>query len=399
MQDTQQDRPEKSASIIFVIGADGGVFRTYNWIIEVMTNTGPVRKIIHVDMDMYYAAVELLDKPELREQPVVVGGSPKSRSVVTTANYVARKYGIRSAMSCAEAYRRNPQTVFIKPDFPKYHKYSEIIRSIFFTYTNLVEPLSLDEAYLDVTANKLGEPSATRIAGAIKRDIFEQTQLTASAGVAPNMFVAKIASDFKKPDGLTVVPPEKVLEFILPLPVRRIPGIGPKSDARMAELGVRTVADLAGQTREWLDEHFGSFGEYLYDIARGIDEREVTPFWERKSLGAEETFQHDLLEIPEIEDYLRHCAQSVFKQLVKEGKQARTVTLKIKYYNFQSITRRRTLDDFIQNADQIFEVARDLLSRTDAGRVKIRLAGISLSSFSKKEKPDNEAQLPFPNLS
>src|SRR3990172_2644324 len=340
-----------------------------------MANPEQVRKIIHVDMVMFYAAVELLERPELRDKPVVVGGSPQSRSVVTTANYVARKYGIHSAMSCAEAYRRCPECVFIKPDFPKYHKFSEIIRSIFFKFTDLVEPLSLDEAYLDVTVNKTGEPSATRIARAIKNEIFERTGLTASAGVAPNMFVAKIASDHKKPDGLTVVPPEKVLDFIRPLPVRRIPGIGPVSEARMAKLGIRTVADLSAQTREWLEEHFGSFAQHLWEIARGIDEREVTPSWERKSLGAEETFERDLLDVCEIENYLRDCARSVFDQLTKEGKRARTVTLKIKYHNFRSVTRRRTLEDFIATAEELFEVARDLLSRTDAGRVKIRLAG------------------------
>lgn len=362
-----------------------------------MANAGAVRKIIHVDMDMFYAAVELLDRPELREQPVVVGGSPRSRSVVMTANYVARKFGIHSAMSCAEAYRRCPQCVFIRPDFSKYHKYSQIIRSIFFKYTDLVEPLSLDEAYLDVTVNKTGEASATRIAGAIKSEIFEQTGLTASAGVAPNMFVAKIASDFKKPDGLTVVPPEKVLDFIRPLPVRRIPGIGPVSDAHMAKLGIRTVADLAEKTREWLEEHFGSFGHYLWDIARGIDERQVTPSWERKSLGAEETFDRDLLDVREIENYLRDCARRVFDQLTKEGKRARTVTLKIKYHDFRTITRRRTLTDFIGTVDEIFAVACDLLSRTDAGRVKIRLAGISLSTFSQTEKPESTLPLPFSN--
>jgi DNA polymerase IV len=349
-------------------------------------------------MDMFYAAVELLERPEFREKPVVVGGSPQSRSVVTTANYVARKYGIHSAMSCAEAYRRCPECIFIKPDFSKYKKYSEIIRFIFFKFTDLVEPLSLDEAYLDVTINKTGDPSATRIATAIKQEIFDQTGLTASAGVAPNMFVAKIASDYKKPDGLTVVPPEKVLDFIRPMAVRRIPGIGPVSDARMAKLGIRTVADLAAQTREWLEEHFGSFGQYLWEIARGIDDREVTPSWERKSLGEEETFERDLLDIREIEDYLRECARNVFDQLTKEGKQARTVTLKIKYHNFRSITRRRTLEDFIVNADQIFTVACELLSRTDAGRVRIRLAGISLSTFNRLEKSVNEAQLPFPDL-
>jgi DNA polymerase-4 len=364
-----------------------------------MGDPGTMRKIIHVDMDMFYAAVELLEHQELRDRPVVVGGSPKSRSVVTTANYVARKYGIHSAMSCAEAYRRCPECVFIKPDFPKYQKYSQIIRSIFFKFTELVEPLSLDEAYLDVTVNKRGELSATRIAREIKNEIFEQTCLTASAGVAPNMFVAKIASDYKKPDGLTVVPPEKVLDFIRPLPVRRIPGIGPVSDAHMAKLGIRTVADLASQTSEWLEEHFGSFGQYLWEIARGIDERDVTPSWERKSLGEEETFERDLLDLREIEEYLRGCSDHVFKQLNKEGKRARTVTLKIKYHNFRSVTRRRTLDDFINSADEIFEVVCDLLSRTDAGRVKIRLAGISLSTYNRKDKSLPQTQLAFPDCS
>ena len=356
---------------------------------------GGTRKIIHVDMDMFYAAVELLDRPDLRDKPVVVGGSPKSRSVVTTANYVARKYGIHSAMSCAEAYRRCPECIFISPDFSKYRKYSEIIRSIFFNYTEIVEPLSLDEAYLDVTHNKVGDPSATRIAAAIKKDIFEQTGLTASAGVGPNMFIAKVASDYRKPDGLTVVPPEKVLDFIRPLPVRRIPGVGPVSEANMAKLGIRTVSDLATKTEEWLQEHFGSFAHYLRDIAQGMDEREVTPYWERKSLGEEETFDHDLLEVSEIEKYLKTCAVHVFEQLTKEGKQARTVTLKLKYHNFRTITRRRTLDTYVLNGDHIFEVARDLLSRTDAGRVKIRLAGISLSTFTSKEKSVPQEQLPL----
>ncbi|HET6266729.1 MAG TPA: DNA polymerase IV [Acidobacteriota bacterium] len=361
-----------------------------------MENSGQVRKIIHVDMDMFYAAVELLDRPELRDKPVVVGGSPRSRSVVTTANYVARKFGIRSAMPCAEAYRRCPDTVFLPPDFPKYHKYSQMIRAILYKYTDLVEPLSLDEAYLDVTVNKIDEPSATRIAMAIKKEIFEQTGgLTASAGVAPNMFVAKIASDMNKPDGLTVVPPEKVLEFILPLPVRRIPGIGPVSDAKMEKLEIRTVSDLATKSREFLEEHFRSFGEYLWKIAQGIDDRQVTPSWERKSLGAEDTFARDLLDVRDIEYYLRECAQRVFKVLEKEEKQARTVTLKIKYHDFRTITRRKTIEEFIASPDEIYAIACELLSKTDAGRVKIRLAGISLSNFGKKETPDNP-QLDFP---
>jgi DNA polymerase-4 len=351
------------------------------------------RKIIHVDMDMFYAAVELLERPELREKPVVVGGSPKSRSVVTTANYVARKYGIRSAMSCSEAYRRCPECVFIKPDFPKYHKYSQMIRAIFLKYTDLVEPLSLDEAYLDVTVNHVGEPSATRIASAIKKEILEQTGLTASAGVAPNMFVAKIASDFNKPDGLTVVPPEKVLDFIRPLPVRKIPGIGPVSEAHLAKLGIRTVADLAAQTREWLEEHFRSSALYFWQIARGMDDRPVTPSWERKSMGEEETFERDLLDLNEIESYLRGCANHLFELLKKDGKQARTVTLKIRYHDFRSVTRRRTLEEYVTSADQIYSVARELLTRTEAGKIRIRLAGITLSTFNQKEKDVPEAQL------
>jgi len=355
-----------------------------------------VRKIIHVDMDMFYAAVELLDRPELRDKPVVVGGPPNSRSVVTTANYVARKFGIRSAMPCAEAFRRCPACIFIKPDFRKYQKASEVIRAVFFEYTDLVEPLSLDEAYLDVTENKVGEPSATRIAKAIKKKILERTGLTASAGVAPNMFVAKIASDFKKPDGLTVVPPEGVLDFIRPLPVIRIPGIGKVTDAHMNRLGIHTVADLAARPVEFLEEQFGSFGEYLFEIARGMDEREVTPDWERKSLGAEETFERDLLDMTAIESFLKECAERVFGELTEEGKRARTVTLKIKYFDFRSITRRRTLDDFVQSPEEILAVAGDLLRSTEAGRTRVRLAGISLSTFTRKERAVRPVQLAFP---
>jgi DNA polymerase-4 len=356
----------------------------------------PVRKIIHVDMDMFYAAVELRDRPDLRNQPVVVGGPPNSRSVVTTANYVARKYGIRSAMPCAEAHRRCPSCVFLPPNFKKYHAVSEVIREVVHEFTDLVEPVSLDEAYLDVTVNKIGEPSATRIAKAIKKKILDRTGLTASAGVASTMFVAKIASDFRKPDGLTVVPPEKVLAFIHPLPVIKIPGIGKVTDGHLAALGIRTVADLASRPLEFLEEQFGSFGDYLHDIARGIDMREVTPVWERKSLGAEETFERDLTGRAAIEEYLKGCAERVFRELGEEEKRARTVTLKIKYHDFHSITRRRTLDDFVRSAGEVYAVARDLLDRTDAGRVPIRLAGLALSTFTRKERRVVPVQLVLP---
>jgi DNA polymerase-4 len=361
-----------------------------------MESPSAVRKIIHVDMDMFYAAVELLTRPDLRGQPVVVGGPPNSRSVVTTANYVARKYGIRSAMPCAEAARRCPSCIFLPPDFEKYRAVSEVIREVFREVTDLVEPVSLDEAYLDVTQNKAGEPSATRIARAVKKKILERTKLTASAGVASTMFVAKIASDFRKPDGLTVVPPERALAFIRPLPVIKIPGIGRVTDGHLAALGIRTVADLAAKPLEFLEEQFGSFGGYLFNIARGVDEREVTPVWERKSLGAEETFERDLTDRGAIEAYLRNCAIRVFGELTEEEKRARTVTLKLKYHDFRSITRRRTLDEFVRSPDEIFALARALLDRTEAGKVPIRLAGIALSTFTRKERRVVPVQLVLP---
>jgi DNA polymerase-4 len=339
------------------------------------------RKIIHVDMDMFFAAVELRDRPELADQPVVVGGRPDSRSVATTANYEARKFGIHSGMSCAEARRRCPHCIFIPPDFKKYQHVSEQIRQILSEYTDLVETMSLDEAYLDVTRNKKNEPSATRIAKEIKARIVACTGLTASAGVAANMFVAKIASDARKPDGLCVVRPDQVMAFIRPLSVIRIPGIGRVTDARMRQLGIRTVADLEKKPLEFLEQEFGKFGRYLHDIARGIDEREVTPWRERQSYGAEETFARDVLEKKLLFDFLRECSQRVFTELQEEGKLARTVTLKIKYSDFQTITRRQTSERFLTSAADVFQAATTLLERTEAGRRPVRLAGISLANF------------------
>jgi DNA polymerase-4 len=346
----------------------------------------PQRKIIHIDMDMFFAAVELRDRPEIADQPVVVGGRPESRSVATTANYQARKFGIHSGMSCAEARRRCPHCIFIPPDFKKYHRVSEQIRQIFIEYTDLIEAMSLDEAYLDVTHNKKNESSATRIAKEIKARIFACTGLTASAGVAANMFVAKIASDARKPDGLCVVRPDQVVGFIRPLPVIRIPGIGRVTDARLQLLGIRTVADLEKKPLEFLKREFGKFGLYLYDIARGIDERQVTPWRERQSYGAEETFAKDILEKGPLLIFLEQCARRVFADLSLEGKQARTVTLKIKYFDFQTITRRQTFDHFLTSATGVFRAAQDLLERTEAGLRPVRLAGISLSNFQEPKK-------------
>jgi len=353
----------------------------------------PVRKIIHVDMDMFYAAVEIRDNPDLAGRPLVVGGSPRSRAVVTTASYEARKYGIRSAMSCAEALRRCPVCLFIPPDFEKYRRVSKEIREIFFRYTSLVEPVSLDEAYLDVTRNHSDEPSATRIARAIKKEILETTGLTASAGVASCRFVAKIASDYHKPDGLTVVPPERVLAFIQPLPVRKIPGIGRVTAARLASLGVATVRDLAGLPLEELLREFGKFGQFLHGIARGIDRREIVPHRERKSISVEDTFQEDTLDLEFLSEFLKRAADRVFEILRREGKEARTVTLKVKYEDFTQVTRRRTLDHAVRSPEEIHAVAMELLQRTEAGRRKVRLAGVGLSSFVEEGPEEGARQL------
>jgi DNA polymerase-4 len=342
----------------------------------------PQRKIIHVDMDMFYAAVEMRDRPELRGRPLVVGGRPDSRSVATTANYEARKFGIHSGMSCAEARRCCPHCVFIPPDFKKYQQVSEQIRQIFFDYTDLVETMSLDEAYLDVTRNKKNEPSATRLAIEIKARIVSTTGLTASAGVAANMFVAKIASDARKPDGLCVVRPEQVMDFIRPLPVIRIPGIGKVTDARMRQLHILTVADLEKKSLQFLEREFGKSGRYLHDIARGIDERQVTPWRERQSYGAEETFAVDILDKRMLLDFLRECSRRVFSELKEERKLARTVTLKIKYFDFRSVTRRQTFDAFLDSGEKVFQAAAALLEKTEAGRRRVRLAGVSLSNFA-----------------
>jgi DNA polymerase-4 len=346
-------------------------------------------------MDMFYAAVERRDRPELRGKPLVVGGRPDSRSVATTASYEARKFGIHSGMSCAQARRLCPQCLFIPPDFKKYHQVSQQIHAIFREYTDLVESVSLDEAYLDVTRNKKNEPSATRLAREIKGRIVAATGLTASAGVAASMFVAKIASDARKPDGLCVVRPEQVMAFIRPLPVAKIPGIGRVTDARMQQLGIRTVADLEKKPLEFLEREFGKFGLYLYDIARGIDERPVIPWRERQSYGCEETFPRDILEKGPLLEFLRECAGRVFTELQEEGKLARTVTLKIKYADFQLVTRRQTFADFLDSPETVFQAARDLLGRTEAGLRPVRLAGIALSNFEPARREKEMAVAPL----
>lgn len=357
--------------------------------------SGKTRKIIHIDMDMFFAAVEIRDNPGLAKKPVVIGGKPNTRSVVSTANYEARKFGIHSAMSCAEAYKRCPACVFLPPNFHKYKEESQKIRDIFYSYTDLVEPMSLDEAYLDVTENKVNEPSATKIAKAIKQKIFKATGLTASAGVAPNKFIAKIASDYYKPDGLCVVPPSKVMEFLKGLPVIKVPGIGKVTNEHLARMGIKTITDLQKKREDFLIASFGKFGRYLHKISQGIDDSPVVTDYERQSYGTEETFDKDILDVEKLLDHLQSCSEYILRSLRKQNLKARTVTLKIKYHDFQAVTRRITYDDFIETEAELFEAVKYLIEKTEAGRKEVRLAGVSLSSFDEKEE-GIPGQLYFP---
>ncbi len=338
-----------------------------------------IRKIIHVDMDAFYAAVEVLDKPALKGRPLVIGGSPNSRGVVCTASYEARKFGIRSAMACSVAYRKCPQAIFLPPRFERYQEISGKIREIFHRYTELVEPLSLDEAYLDVTDNALGL-YATQIARRIKEDIRSELGLTCSAGVAPNKLVAKIASDFRKPDGLVIVLPEQVESFMKPLPVRKIHGVGPATEARLANIGIKTCADVDSFTKETLKQRLGRQGAWIWHAARGEDDRPVETHYERKSFGREDTFPSDLLNIEVIQGKLRQLSESVSRRMERKSEVGKTITLKVKYCNFETITRSRTIKDPVCDADTIFQTAFDLMQRkTDVGRRPIRLIGVSVS--------------------
>ncbi len=357
-----------------------------------------VRKIIHVDMDAFYASVEQRDDPQLRGKPIVVGGRPGGRGVVAAASYEARKFGIRSAMSSSHAYRLCPEAIFVRPRFDAYRAASAQIMEIFHRYTELVEPLSLDEAYLDVTENKLAIPLARDIARAIKDSIREETGLSASAGVAPNKFLAKIASDFRKPDGLTVIPPERVEAFLIDLPIRKFPGVGPVTEQKFASFGILTNRHLRKWALEDLEKHFGKSGRWFYRISRGIDDRVVSSDHERKSLGAEDTFSKDLTEPAEMEQELRKIAEKVAGRLEKRGLEGRTVTLKATYADFEKITRSRTLAQPVSSADDLFALAVELLQLTEAGPEKpVRLLGLQLSNFPvlQEEEMTFPHQLPF----
>lgn len=352
------------------------------------------RKIIHIDMDAFYASIEQRDNPEYRGKPVIVGGKPDSRGVVATASYEARKYGIRSAMPSKRAYQLCPHAIFLYPRFEAYKEASRQIREIFKRYTDIIEPLSLDEAFLDVTVDKQNIGSAIEIAKQIKQAIKDELHLTASAGVSVNKFVAKIASDMKKPDGLTFIGPSKILAFMEALPVEKFFGVGKVTAEKMKGMGLYTGADLKKLTEEELTRYFGKAGHFYYHIVRGIDNREVETHREIKSVGAEDTFAVDLSSLEEMNTELDRIAQLVHKRLQRYNLKGRTITLKVKYSDFRQITRNHSFSEPVGSLETISAIAKELLSFADLENKKVRLLGITLSNFgeapvSSKKKNDS----------
>ena len=345
-----------------------------------------LRKIIHVDMDAFFASVEQRDHPELRGKPVAVGGAG-GRGVVAAASYEARKFGVRSAMPSVTARRLCPDLIFVRPRFEVYKDVSRQIRSVFRHHTDLVEPLSLDEAYLDVTTDKLGIGSATRIAELIRQEIRAKTRLTASAGVSYNKFLAKIASDQNKPDGLCVIRPGEGARFVAGLPVRRFHGVGPRGAERMERLGIATGADLAAKDLAFLREHFGSMADYLFRAARGIDLRPVRANRVRKSVGGERTFAHDISTGAALRETLEGIIDIVWDSIDKTGAKGRTVTLKMKYTDFRTVTRAHSLDHAVPDKPAFARIARALLDEVLPLPLPIRLMGLTLSNLEGERPP------------
>lgn len=351
------------------------------------TESQPQRKIIHIDMDAFYASIEQRDHPEYRGKPVAVGYGEK-RGVVAAASYEARKYGVHSAMPSVTALRKCPHIIFATPRFDVYRSVSNQVMQIFHEYTRLVEPLSLDEAFLDVTVNYPGIRSATLIAREIKQKIFNRTRLTASAGISYNKFLAKIASDYRKPDGLFVIEPEKAEAFIEKLPVTKFFGVGKVTAARMEKLGIRTGYDLKQWSEVDLVNEFGKAGLSYYRFARGIDDREVESERVRKSLGAEETFLDDLDEMVDMLGALDQIAREVHRRAEKRKFMAKTLILKIKYADFTLITRSKTVDHFINTYEKMFELGKELLLQVDdLQEKKIRLLGLTLKKSDAELAP------------
>jgi DNA polymerase-4 len=344
-----------------------------------------MRKIIHADMDAFYASVEQRDEPQLRGKPVIVAWKG-ARSVVCAASYEARAFGVRSAMPAMRAERLCSTAIFIAPDFPRYRVVSRSVREIFKRHTDLIEPVSLDEAYLDVTENRTGLATATLVARTIRDQIRQELNLTASAGVAPNKFLAKLASDWRKPDGLFVIRPEEVDGFLLPLPVGRLPGVGKVTGDRLSKVGIQTVKDLRQLDLTALEQSFGRYGLRLYQLTRGIYESEVVPDRPTQSISVEDTFEQDII-LSETEPMIRRLAEKLWLASRKESRIARTVVLKLKTSEFKILTRSHTLSSPPTSCEQLTEIALKLRERVDlAPQQRYRLVGVGLSNFRESEQ-------------
>jgi DNA polymerase-4 len=349
-----------------------------------------VRKIVHIDMDAFYASVEQRDDPQLRGKPVVVAWRG-SRSVVCAASYEARKSGVRSAMPAVRAERLCPNAIFLPPDFPRYRAVSREVREIFRRHTDLIEPLSLDEAYLDVSENRTGLPTATQVARAIREQIRSELHLTASAGVAPNKFLAKIASDWKKPDGLFVIQPDDVDSFLSPLPVGRLPGVGKVTEEKLKSFQVQTVADLRALDLSTVERHFGRYGVRLHELARGIDNNEVIPNRPTQSISAEDTFEHDVT-LMEMELMIRKLAEKTWSASRNELRIPRTVVLKLKTSDFKILTRSHTPGSPPSSCEELTTIALSLRERVGlTSQQRFRLVGVGLSNF---RGPDDASAQP-----
>lgn len=359
-----------------------------------------MRKILHIDMDAFYASVEQRDNPTLRGKPVAVGGDPTTRGVVAAASYEARKFGVRSAIPMSRAVRLCPSLVIVRPDFQKYRTVSQQVFALYREVTPLVEPLSLDEAYLDVTENSWGEPLGVNVAKRLKAAITETTRLTASAGVAPNKFLAKIASGWQKPDGLTVVAPERVEKFLRGLPVDALWGVGPVTAAKLREHGIEKLTDVRERPLADLEAVVGSLAPWLLDLAHGRDERRVEPNRPSKSSSSERTYASDLSGMGEIRQEIDKMARDVAGWLQQRAITARTVTIKVRYDDFTTVTRSHSTPQMTDDADAIAARALTLLTKTEAGARPVRLLGVGVHNLSTDEddtvEASTELRLPFP---
>lgn len=349
-----------------------------------MSEELPIRKIIHVDMDAFYASVEQMDNPELRGRPIAVGGS-KERGVVAAASYEARKFGVYSAMSSIVAARKCPKLIFVKPRFDRYQEISNQIRNIFYDYTDLVEPLSLDEAFLDVTENKIGHPSATLLAEEIRFRIFNEVGLTASAGISINKFTAKIASDLNKPNGQKTIPPEDVLDFLNYLPIEKFFGVGKVTAEKMKFHGIVIGSDLKKKSLVYLNQHFGKSGRHFYNIVRGIQKSEVTPDRIRKSIAAEQTFVKDLDSEKFMLEHLDKIADILEKRVAKSEVKGKTITIKIKFSDFTQQTRSKTVSNYIETKKEFIPIVEELIKQSPIEK-SVRLLGISMTKLNVNDE-------------